>query len=53
MYVVSIMPCTAKKYELSRAEEMSASGFKDVDVALTTRELARMLKQSGIERAPA
>lgn len=49
MYVVSIMPCTAKKYELSRAEEMSASGFKDVDVALTTRELARMLKQSGID----
>jgi NADH-quinone oxidoreductase subunit G len=49
MFVVSIMPCTAKKYELSRTEEMYASGFKDVDVALTTRELARMLKQSGIE----
>lgn len=49
MYVVSIMPCTAKKYELSRTEEMYASGYKDVDVALTTRELARMLKQSGID----
>ncbi len=49
MFVVSIMPCTAKKYELSRTEEMYASGFKDVDVALTTRELARMLKQSGID----
>lgn len=49
MYVVSIMPCTAKKYELSRTEEMYASGFKDVDVCLTTRELARMLKQSGID----
>ena len=49
IFVVSIMPCTAKKYELSRTEEMYASGFKDVDVALTTRELARMLKQSGIE----
>lgn len=49
MYVVSVMPCTAKKYELSRTEEMYASGFKDVDVALTTRELARMLKQSGID----
>ena len=49
MFVVSIMPCTAKKYELSRTDEMYASGFKDVDVALTTRELARMLKQSGIE----
>lgn len=49
MYVVSIMPCTAKKYELSRTDEMYASGHKDVDVALTTRELARMLKQSGID----
>ena len=49
LFVVSIMPCTAKKYELSRTDEMYASGFKDVDVALTTRELARMLKQSGIE----
>jgi NADH-quinone oxidoreductase subunit G len=49
MFVVSIMPCTAKKYELSRTEEMYASGYKDVDVALTTRELARMLKQSGID----
>ena len=49
LYVVSIMPCTAKKYELSRTDEMFASGHKDVDVALTTRELARMLKQSGID----
>ncbi|MBM3853299.1 MAG: 4Fe-4S dicluster domain-containing protein [Verrucomicrobia bacterium] len=49
IFVVSIMPCTAKKYELSRTEEMYASGYKDVDVALTTRELARMIKQSGIE----
>jgi NADH-quinone oxidoreductase subunit G len=49
MFVVSIMPCTAKKYELSRTEEMYASGYKDVDVALTTRELARMLKQSGVD----
>ena len=49
VYVVSIMPCTAKKYELSRTNEMFASGFKDVDVAITTRELARMLKQSGID----
>ena len=47
--VVSIMPCTAKKYELSRTEEMFASGHKDVDIALTTRELALMLKQSGID----
>jgi NADH-quinone oxidoreductase subunit G len=49
IFMVSIMPCTAKKYELSRTEEMYASGFKDVDVCLTTRELARMLKQSGID----
>ena len=45
---VSIMPCTAKKYELERTEEMRASGHPDVDVCLTTRELARMIKQSGI-----
>jgi NADH-quinone oxidoreductase subunit G len=49
LFMVSIMPCTAKKYELSRTEEMYASGHKDVDVAITTRELARMLKQSGID----
>jgi NADP-reducing hydrogenase subunit HndD len=49
LFMVSIMPCTAKKYELSRTDEMYASGYKDVDVALTTRELARMLKQSGID----
>jgi iron-only hydrogenase group A len=48
IYQVSIMPCTAKKYELQRTEEMSASGYPDVDVCLTTRELARMIKQSGI-----
>ncbi len=48
MYQVSIMPCTAKKYELQRTDEMRASGYSDVDVCLTTRELARMIKQSGI-----
>ena len=46
--VVSIMPCTAKKFEADRPE-MYSSGFKDVDIVLTTRELARMLKQSGIK----
>lgn len=49
LYMVSIMPCTAKKDELGRHEDMFASGYKDVDVAITTRELARMLKQSGID----
>ena len=49
LFMVSIMPCTAKKFEISRADEMYASGHKDVDVVLTTRELARMLKQSGVD----
>ncbi len=44
---VSIMPCTAKKFEASRPE-MHASGFKDVDYVLTTRELSIMIKQAGI-----
>ncbi|HWR43335.1 NADH-dependent [FeFe] hydrogenase, group A6 [Sporomusa sp.] len=45
---VSIMPCTAKKYESARPE-MNGSGYRDVDVVLTTRELARMIKQSGFD----
>ena len=44
---VSIMPCTAKKVESGR-QEMSASGYQDVDYVLTTRELARMIKEAGI-----
>ncbi len=51
IYMVSIMPCTAKKNEIIRSEEMYASGCQDVDVALTTRELARMIKQAGIDFA--
>jgi NADH-quinone oxidoreductase subunit G len=51
VFVVSIMPCTAKKYEISRSGEMSASGHQDVDVSITTRELARMIKQAGIDFA--
>ena len=49
IYMVSIMPCTAKKYEIGRSQDMFSSGHQDVDVSLTTRELARMLKQSGID----
>jgi len=49
--VISVMPCTAKKFEISRSREMSASGYQDVDVVLTTRELARMIKQAGIDFA--
>jgi NADH-quinone oxidoreductase subunit G/NADP-reducing hydrogenase subunit HndD len=49
MVVVSVMPCTAKKFE-SQREEMSVTGqLPDVDVVLTTRELARMFKQAGID----
>ncbi len=44
---LSIMPCTAKKFE-ARRPEMSDSGYRDVDVVLTTRELARMIRQAGI-----
>ncbi len=46
--VVSIMPCTAKKFECDR-EEMKSSGFKDVDYVLTTRELGRMITEAGID----
>ena len=46
--VVSIMPCTAKKYE-SQRPEMNDSGIQDVDYVLTTREIARMIKQAGID----
>ena len=45
---VSIMPCTAKKFEASRPE-MHDSGYRDVDYVLTTRELAIMIKQAGID----
>ena len=45
---VSLMPCTAKKFEAARPE-MDSSGYRDVDYALTTRELARMFKQAGID----
>lgn len=45
---VSIMPCTAKKYE-SHRPEMHDSGYRDVDYVLTTRELAIMIKQAGLD----
>jgi len=45
---VSIMPCTAKKFEADRPE-MKASGFRDIDYVLTTRELSFMIKQAGID----
>ncbi len=49
IFMVSVMPCTAKKYEITRTDQMFASGCQDIDVSLTTRELARMLKASGID----
>jgi NADP-reducing hydrogenase subunit HndD len=48
IYVVSVMPCTAKKFECQRPE-MDDSGVQDVDAVLTTRELGRMIKQAGID----
>ncbi|MCG0275228.1 MAG: [FeFe] hydrogenase, group A [Thermosediminibacteraceae bacterium] len=50
IFVVSIMPCTAKKFECQRPE-MRSSGYQDVDVVLTTREISRMLKEAGINLA--
>lgn len=46
--VISVMPCTAKKWEIRRHETMSSSGFKDVDAVITTRELAKMIRSAGI-----
>lgn len=46
--VVSIMPCTAKKYEIARPE-MEVDGIRDVDAVLTVRELAKMIKRKGID----
>jgi NADP-reducing hydrogenase subunit HndD len=48
IFSVSIMPCTAKKFECQRPE-MKDSGFQDVDVVLTTRELAKMIKEAGLD----
>ncbi len=48
IYVVSIMPCTAKKYEVKREEQRMKNGCMPVDVSLTTRELARMITQAGM-----
>jgi len=48
IFVVSIMPCTAKKFEAQRTE-LSSTGYPDVDVVLTTRELARMIREAGID----
>jgi NADH-quinone oxidoreductase subunit G/NADP-reducing hydrogenase subunit HndD len=48
IYVVSVMPCTAKKFEIER-EEMKNDGNKNVDAVITTRELGEMIKSAGID----
>jgi len=48
IYVVSVMPCTAKKFEITRPE-MKNNGCRNVDAVLTTRELAKMIKDSGVD----
>ena len=48
IYVVSVMPCVAKKFEAQRPE-LSNGGLQDVDAVITTRELARMIKEAGID----
>ena len=48
IFVVSIMPCTAKKFEKER-EQLQKDGIKDVDAVLTTRELGDLIKRSGID----
>ena len=50
IFVVSVMPCTAKKFEADRPE-LAAAGYPDVDAVLTTRELAQMIKEAGIDFA--
>jgi len=48
IYVVSVMPCVAKKFEAQRPE-LSNGGLQDIDAVITTRELARMIKEAGID----
>jgi len=48
IFVVSVMPCTAKKFEAARPE-LQATSYPDVDAVITTRELAKMIKQAGID----
>ena len=48
IFVVGVMPCTAKKFEVNRENE-NAAGVPDCDVSLTTREIARMIKRAGLD----
>jgi len=49
VYVVSVMPCTAKKFEIKRAHQQAVPGLYDVDTVITTRELGRMIANAGIK----
>ena len=49
IFHLSVMPCTAKAYETRRDENMKSSGYQDVDKVLTTRELASLIRQAGID----
>ena len=51
IFVVSVMPCVAKKFERTRDDMQGVEGLDDVDAVITTRELARMIKQANIEFA--
>lgn len=48
IYVVSVMPCTAKKFEAERLDHTAVKGLADIDAVITVRELARMIKKAGI-----
>ncbi len=48
IFVVSVMPCTAKKFEAERLDHTAVKGLPDIDVSITVRELARMIKKAGI-----
>jgi NADP-reducing hydrogenase subunit HndD len=49
IYVVSVMPCTAKKYEVRREDVAAVDGLWDIDTIITTRELAHMIKKAGLK----
>ena len=48
IFVVSVMPCTAKKFEAERTDHSAVAGLPDIDASITVRELARMIKKAGI-----
>ena len=48
IFVVSVMPCTAKKFEAERVDHSAVEGLADIDASITVRELARMIKKAGI-----